>query len=200
MSEPDSRDFARLVSLACHDLRTPLATVSGFAKTLTRLERVEEPVARYLGMIEAASEQLADLLDDLSLAARIEGGRWEPVIREMDSLELARDAVAPLGDAVRATGKGTLVGVDLDAVSRALYGLARCAVRHGGLDSLDVAVDGPALTLSPVPAEAVPVCLGENLRELGAAVAVRAVRGLGGSVEAEGEAVVVRLPLAPALT
>ena len=28
--------FPRLVSLACHDLRTPLATVSGFAKTLAR--------------------------------------------------------------------------------------------------------------------------------------------------------------------
>ena len=26
--------FARLVSLACHDVRTPLATVHGFAKTL----------------------------------------------------------------------------------------------------------------------------------------------------------------------
>jgi len=28
--------FARLVSLACHDVRTPLATVNGFVKTLER--------------------------------------------------------------------------------------------------------------------------------------------------------------------
>ena len=32
----DDPDFARLVSLACHDLRTPLATVHGFATTLSR--------------------------------------------------------------------------------------------------------------------------------------------------------------------
>ena len=30
----DDNAFARLVSLACHDLRTPLATVHGFATTL----------------------------------------------------------------------------------------------------------------------------------------------------------------------
>ena len=185
------------MSLACHDLRTPLATVSGFAKTLTRLEQVEDPVARYLGMIEAASEQLASLLDDLSLAARIESGRWEPVIREVDSLELVREAVEPLGESVEVTGKGMLVGVEAEAVGRALYGLARCAVRHGGVELLTVEVDGPALTLAPVPADAVPICLGENLRELGAAVGVRTVRAVGGAVEAAGEALVVRLPLAP---
>jgi len=33
----DDNQFARLVMLACHDLRTPLATVHGFAHTLARL-------------------------------------------------------------------------------------------------------------------------------------------------------------------
>ena len=35
-------DFPRLVSLACHDLRTPLATVFGFARTLVRMEGLGE--------------------------------------------------------------------------------------------------------------------------------------------------------------
>ena len=30
--------FSKLVGLACHDLRTPLATVYGFARTITRTE------------------------------------------------------------------------------------------------------------------------------------------------------------------
>ncbi len=200
MSERSSRAFADLVSLACHDLRTPLATVSGFAKTLTRLEHVEDRLARYLGLIEAASDQLAGLLDDLALVARIEGDRWEPVLREVDSLELAREALEPLGDSVETSGKGTLVGVDRDAVARSLSGLARCAVRHGGVERLAVRVDGPALTLAPVPERALPICLGDELRDLGAAVAERALRALGGAVETEGEAVVVRLPLAPVVS
>ena len=65
-------DFARLVSLACHDLRTPLATVQGFAKTLIRVDVEPDKSARYLGMIDEASEELAALTDRLSLAARIE--------------------------------------------------------------------------------------------------------------------------------
>ena len=100
-------DFARLVSLACHDLRTPLATVQGFAKTMVRLDDLEEEkLKRYLGLIDSASDELAFLLDLLSLAARIEGDRYEPVTREADSLELARAAVPG------ATGIGASVQVE----------------------------------------------------------------------------------------
>src|ERR671937_2206621 len=53
-----SDDFSRFVSLACHDLRTPLATVSGFAHTLQRVEDLGEPAERYVGMIQAASGQM----------------------------------------------------------------------------------------------------------------------------------------------
>ena len=38
--------FARLVSLACHDVRTPLATVHGFVKTLARTAELEEAFER----------------------------------------------------------------------------------------------------------------------------------------------------------
>src|SRR4051812_40813477 len=78
--------FARLTTLACHDLRTPLATVVGFAKTLERTIELAPPGDRYVEMIEAASQQMAELLEELSLAARIEAGRYDPVQRETDTL------------------------------------------------------------------------------------------------------------------
>ena len=37
-------EFARLVTLACHDLRTPLATVNGFAKTLVRGGQLDDQI------------------------------------------------------------------------------------------------------------------------------------------------------------
>ena len=91
-------DFSRLVSLACHDLRTPLATVQGFAKTMLRMDELdEEKRTRYLGLIDTSADELAALLDLLSLAARIEGGRYDPVVREVDSLSLAPEGATGTG-------------------------------------------------------------------------------------------------------
>jgi signal transduction histidine kinase len=180
-------DFPRLVSLACHDLRTPLATVQGFAKTLLRQDDLGDPATRYLGIIDQASDELVGLLDQVSLAARIEGGRYEPVLREVDSLELARAAHAG------ATGTGGPVQVDIEAVERALAALARAASRHGGVE-VGVTVAGRELSFAPVTAEAAQIVLGEDLKDLGAAVAVRLVRALGGAVALDGERLVVTLP------
>jgi signal transduction histidine kinase len=153
VSETDA--FARLVSLACHDLRTPLATVHGFATTLVRGGGLEPPADRYLEMIDAASAQLAELIDELSLAARIESGRYDPTPREAD--------------------------------------LFQSALRHGGLEQVEAQVDGSEIRLSRVTPASAPVVLGDDLRDLGAAVAVQLVRRLGGSVSVDGETLAIRL-------
>src|SRR5687768_2230369 len=92
MSADEDTSFARLVSLACHDLRTPLATVLGFARTLGRTGDLEPPADRYVELIDLAAGQMSDLLDDLSLAARIETGRWDPSTVEVPVDELVADA------------------------------------------------------------------------------------------------------------
>jgi signal transduction histidine kinase len=186
--------FAQLVSLACHDLRTPLATVHGFATTLARGGGLEPPADRYVEMIDAASAQLAELVDELSLAARIESGRYDPALREADTLELARAAAARLGEErVHVTGSGAAVETDGEAVERGLAALFQSALRHGGLESVEVEVGGSEVLLSPVTAASAPVVLGEDLRDLGAAVAVRLVRRLGGTVGIDGETVRIEL-------
>jgi signal transduction histidine kinase len=190
---PNDQRFAQLVSLACHDLRTPLATVFGFARTLARTD-LEPPTDRYIEMIEAASTQLGELLDELSLVARIQAGRYEPQLVAVDSLELARAAAAELEDGrVEVTGKGGTVRVPQEEMRRALSQLARAAGRHGGFDSVAVDVEDRTVTVSPVTRASGPVLLGEELRELGAAAATELIRALGGSVEVEGERLVVRL-------
>jgi signal transduction histidine kinase len=190
----DDSEFARLVSLACHDLRTPLATVHGFATTLERGGGLEPPADRYVEMIDAASAQIAELIDELSLAARIESGRYEPTPREADTFELAQAAAARLGeDRVRVMGSGAKLETDVDAVERGLAALFQSALRHGGLDSVEAEVAGAEIRLSRVTSASAPVVLGEDLRDLGAAVAVRLVRRLGGSVAVSGETLTVRL-------
>ncbi len=186
--------FARLVSLACHDLRTPLATVHGFAKTLARSDALEPPNDRYVEMIEAASKQLDELLDELSLAARIAGDRYEPVLRDADTLELAHAAAARLGeDRVKVSGAGATIETDPLHLERGIAALAQSALRHGGFDEVAVDVAGTELRISPVTTASAPVVLGEDLRDLGAAVAARLVTRLGGSLAVDGDALVVRL-------
>ena len=190
----EDNDFSRLVSLACHDLRTPLATVHGFARTLVRGGGLEPPNDRYVEMIDAASAQLAELLDELSLAARIESGRYDPTLREADTLELARAAAARLEEErVDVSGSGARVETDAEAVERGLAALFQSALRHGGLDSVTVEVDGLEVRLSPVTAASAPVVLGDDLRDLGAAVAARLVARLAGSLSVEGETLTIRL-------
>ena len=186
--------FARLVSLACHDLRTPLATVHGFATTLARGGALEPPADRYVEMIDAASAQLAELIDELSLAARIESDRYEPTKREANTLDLAQAAAARLGEErVHVTGSGVPLETDAEALERGLAALFQSALRHGGLERVEVEVDGAQILLSPVKASAGPVVLGDDLRDLGAAVAVRLVRRLGGAVALDGETLQIRV-------
>jgi K+-sensing histidine kinase KdpD len=179
--------FANLVVLACHDLRTPLATVHGFAHTLARLELDEAP-ARYVTMITTATEQLRELIDELALASRIQAGRYDPTRKEVDTLELAHAAATKLGEErVEVEGEGAELELDADATERSVAALARCALRHGGLEQVRLRVGGALLELAPVTPASAPVLLGEDLRDLGAAVAVRAIEAQGGSVEVEGD-------------
>ena len=171
----------------------------GFAKTLTRMDSsVDERTTRFLGMIEAASGQLADLLDDLALVARIEARRYDPALREADTLELARAAAALVeDDRAVVDGTGTTVETEPEAVSRALSQLARCVVRHGAVPQVQLQVAGPQFVLAPVPENAGPIVLGEELRDLGAAVARRLVEALGGSVRLADGQLAIELPARP---
>jgi signal transduction histidine kinase len=185
----DAERFARLVSLACHDLRTPLATIYGFARTLTRAGDQDERTTRFLGMIEAASEQMTELLDELGVAARIKADRFEPMPREVDTLELARSD----DPRVTATGPGATVETDEDSVRHALHALAIAALRHGPVEQVTWTVAGTSLRLTPVTEAAAPVVSGEELRDLGALVAGLVIRAVGGSLALDGDALVVQL-------
>jgi signal transduction histidine kinase len=187
--------FPNLVSLACHDLRTPLATIFGFARTLSRSDGLDPTFVGYSEMIEAASDQLGELIDELSLAARIEGDRYDPKLERISTDELAASAVERLGeDRVSVSGGGAPVLVDPDTAKRSVSALVQCALRHGGLEEVAVALDGPELRVSPITPSSAPVVLGQDLRDLGAAVAVMHVVRLGGSVTIDGSTLSITLP------
>jgi signal transduction histidine kinase len=190
----DETRFAQLVAVACHDLRNPLATVYGFSRTLARME-LDERATRFVGMIDAASNELGELLDELAVVARIEAGRFTPELAEVNSLELAHAASADLSDdRVVVSGEGASVQVPARELTRALSRLGKAAARHGGHDSVDLVVDGADMRISPISRSAEPVVLGREVRELSAAAAVALIEALGGSLAVENETLLIRLP------
>ncbi len=68
------RDF---VSMAAHELRSPLTAIKGFAQTLiARAEQIPaEHRTRYLSMVNEQSDRLARLVDDLMQVSRIDARR-----------------------------------------------------------------------------------------------------------------------------
>jgi signal transduction histidine kinase len=193
---PSESSFPKLVSIACHDLATPLATVYGFVRTLRRLD-LEAPADQYTEIILGASEQLRDLLDQLSIVERIESGSYNPALVEVDSLALALEAADELGEGrVVVSGDGAPVRVERKATRRALAQLARAAARHGGHDSVGLEVRRTELQLFPLTRASTPVLLGDDVREFGAPAAGVLIRFLGGSLEAQDERLLIRLPTA----
>ena len=186
MAEP----LAHLVRLACHDLRTPLATISGFAKTMVRAGTLPEREARFVAMIDQASGQMNELISRLSLAAALSAGRHEQQLVDADTFELAEAAA---GDRVAVEGRGAIVRTDRELVRQALLGLAEAALRHGQVERVGWQVDGRELVLAPVVPQAAPVLEGSTPRDLGALVARLAIEAVGGSLEIDADTLRVRL-------
>ncbi len=180
----DTDSFARLVSLACHDLRTPLTAVGGFAHTLTRLGTLDERSSRFVEHIAGGAAELAEVIDRLSLLARIEEGRFQPVLEAADTLALARSVRAQLGaDAVGVEGSGGIVLADSGTTASALVALAACVLRHGGLEQIRLEAASARLRLTPLGDEVGTILLGADLRDLGAAYGSRLLGAIGASLE-----------------
>ena len=79
-------------------------------------------------------------------------------------------------------------------VQTALTALGECIRRHGALEQVTYAVDGPEISIGPVRDGVGPIALGEDLKDFGAAVGVRVLRTIGADVEVDGEQLLVRLP------
>jgi His Kinase A (phospho-acceptor) domain len=189
----DAPDFPQRVSTACHDLRTPLASAFGFARTLERLGAVRGEHARYLTLVVESTAELGRLIDCLALVARAEDGRLALEPSAVPSSELVADAMELMpGDRIETRGSGPTLQVDRARASAALAWLAEAGARAGGDApvSLDARADG-SFALGPIPpvmAERLAVGTGD----LRAMAALAVVRLHGGSLRRDDQSLVVR--------
>jgi two-component system OmpR family sensor kinase len=109
-SETQVRQF---VADASHELRTPVASIRGYAELVRRRgSEVPEDVGYALGRVESEALRMSGLVDDLLLLARLDAGR-DLAEGEVDLTALLVDAVSD----AHATGPGHRWRVDQPGVA-----------------------------------------------------------------------------------
>jgi len=110
------RDFVANVG---HELRTPLASIKGFAETLREgAMRDPEHASEFLGTIEEHADRMAKLVDDLLDLAAIESGHRTPRLEAVELGPLCADVARQLAPQAEAAGV-RIETLPMDAVPRA---------------------------------------------------------------------------------
>ena len=87
---------ADFVSLVSHEMRSPMASVIGSARTLEQRWRELSPEQResFLAVIAHETSRLADLIGDVLDTSRIEAGTFSYSFEDVDLARLVRDSAA----------------------------------------------------------------------------------------------------------
>src|SRR5690606_21281732 len=84
----------RFLAMISHEMRTPLSTLSMNAQILGRTAKAANLGAdTHLDRTVRATQQLTTMIEGLLEYARMETGKLEPRIGEVDVVELARDVI-----------------------------------------------------------------------------------------------------------
>jgi signal transduction histidine kinase len=132
----------RFVSIASHELRTPIARVKGYAEMVLAAhsdgDLTDEMLQRSLKRIDHASDRLTGLVRDLLDVSKITAGNLPLRLRSVDLTELVRDVVGRYQEQLSGSGHllleiiGTPGGVsaDPDRIEQVLTNLLENAVKY----------------------------------------------------------------------
>lgn len=129
------------LSIASHELKTPLTSLRGYAQLLRqrvmRAEVADDRVLRYLTTIDTQTRRMAELVDTLLDVSRLDAGRLQLRAEPFDLVALARETANQLGDlssrhTITVTADTpTLIGDwDRDRIEQIIVNLLTNAIRY----------------------------------------------------------------------
>ncbi len=200
-TDSDTQALLRMaIGPACHELRSPLAVVYGFARMLEGADDIDAAAReKYVGQIVRSAERLDTMLDDLSKIGRIAAGRIHPQI-EHASLRAIVDGVASLdanADRLRVdAGTDVTVKVDPAWLSESLQAVVDGLCFEDGIDIRMTWRHEPhEVQLQLMPNSSFPMVDVEPEKSgLGISLARIRVVAMGGSFDGSGDRVVIVLP------
>ncbi|MFA5013223.1 MAG: HAMP domain-containing sensor histidine kinase [Candidatus Paceibacterota bacterium] len=140
------------ISMASHELRTPVTVIRGYAAMMLedseRLEVKNQEAKEYLGIINISTERLSTLIDDLLDVSRIEQGRLKMSIETMGVGQIIEDTVKELK--IQADTKGLVLAyaaepdtnltikADKDRLKQVLINLIGNSIKYTPTGSIEV--------------------------------------------------------------
>lgn len=86
------------ISIASHELRTPMTAIFGFAELLLmRAKSLPEDQLKWVGTIHRESQRLSNIIEDLLNVSRIEAGRLSLNMSPVSVEPMAQDVMGQLG-------------------------------------------------------------------------------------------------------
>ena len=159
----ESKD--RFIATVSHELRTPITAVVGLAQELrSRFDDFErEEIDEFIGLLSDQGTDVANIVEDLLVAARAEVGTLALHFDEFDLLELI--STMRLGSAeVSSSGEVPMVRADPGRLRQIVRNLLTNAERYGGdLISIRLGVVG-ADALVEVRDDGVPIAAADRQR------------------------------------
>lgn len=97
-SMKDEQMKTDLITNVSHDIKTPLTSIINYVDLLKRLKIQEEPAKSYINILDAKSQRLKQLTDDLVEASKISSGNIELQREALHFAELVNQAIGEFSE------------------------------------------------------------------------------------------------------
>lgn len=191
--------LALAIGPACHELRSPLAVVFGFAKMLERDDKLDERTHKYIEAIANGAERIDGLLDALSKIGRIAAGRMQPTLQHVPLAAVINDVSSTSVDGHRVVvtdSDDVEVHVDPEWLADALRGVTcHCCFDESVQIRVSWQVRSDSAEILVEPTEDVPLLdTNPEKAELDIALARMRIAKMGGTLEGDTKQICISVP------
>ena len=141
------------ISMASHELRTPVTVIKGYAQMMLEESKdlnIKKEGIEYLSIINTSTERLGDLIEDLLNVSRIEQGRFKIELKEINAKPIIEETIKEMSFQAKEKGLSLnfevientddLINADNDKLKQVLINIIGNSIKYTNEGSVDVKI------------------------------------------------------------